>query len=857
MFDDTELYKRLTLTLFAALTLATGCGSDSPGTPGADGGIIDAAPPPPPPIDAPPPPPPPPTVFSKRASRSSTIAISEDDSHVAMVNPDDNIVDPLTCNSPTKVCGSVSVFQTSDNTRISKITVGGRPSSVVIAGDGKTAYVANRDDGTISRIVDIDGASAKANATTDVGSEPVGLALSPSGLKLYVAEFAESRVSIIDTQTMMVTSSVKVDRPRAVLVTNNADTSDDDEHLLVSQYFGVPVAGKEVKDDGRTGQIVNFALTSVTDGSGSNITLAPIASGFGPLFTSPNQLNAMAVVGTRLYITSVSASPQPPATFNGNVFPVMYVADLSTNTEVRDASGTANLAKKVVDLIPTPTAASPRFIPGDLSDIAFLDASSIGYAVGKAGDVMLRLQYGADLKIGAAQNAEIDLIGNPNTIGQCLAPTGVVVSKTLGRGYVNCWASRKLGLVDFSVQQLTQTVDASQAPADPSPAKGRRFFFTGRARWSNGGTNGAKGGEGWSSCGSCHPDGLTDNITWQFASGPRQTTSMDGTFTHGPGVGPQKQRILNWTAINDELHDFEANVRNVQTGLGAITQNLTTPGECLTLDEETGVVFNAPLKKSNKELADASAGSCKRADWDDITNWVKTISPSHASRLRDTDAITHGRALFSEGGCDKCHGGAGWTLSRRPYSPASVGPDGGAEIIALQDFTQTVFNGKFVYGGRKQISNEPAVAVDPTGPASPGAPILQLACALRNVSTFGVAGDVTLEVRPPIAGVETGFQPAQGRAGYNIPSLYSLALGAPFLHHGQSRSLDDLFSNAKWADHATAGNANFGLTLADAKNRGDLIKFLLSIDPATTEFNIPTLGALSFDICPGTPGQSL
>ena len=827
MFDDT--FKRLSLGLCAVLA-ATACGSDSPNNPPPG---VDAPPPPP---DSPPPPPP--AVFGKRASRSSTIAISDDDTHVAMVNPQDN---------------SVSVFQTSDNTRISKTAVGKDPSSVVIAGDGKTAYVANRADGTVSRVINIDGGSPSADATADVGAEPVGLALSPSGLKLYVAEFAESRVSIIDTATMSVTSSVKVDRPRALVVTNSGDESDDDEHLLVSQFFGVPTAGGEVKDDGRTGLVLNFPLTNVTDDGATPITLQPIDSGFAAAAkTSPNQLGAMAIVGTRVYITSVSVSPAGVAAFDGNVFPVMYVADLTTNTEVRDAAGSTNLARKVVDLIPTPSAAAPRFIPGDLSDIAFLDGTQIGYAVGRGGDVMLRLEYGAGLKVGAAQNAEIDLLPNPAPNGVCQAPTGVVVSKTLGRGYVNCWANHRLAVVDFSVQALSTTVEASVAASDLSIERGRRFFFTGRARWSKNQGNGARGGEGWSSCGSCHPDGLTDNVTWSFGTGPRQTTSMDGTFSHNANSGgDQKQRVLNWTAVNDELHDFELNVRTVSFGLGVLVQAADgldcMKGE-VTLDAMANPVV--PMGASTKELADAQQGACKHGDWDDITNWTKTIRPATASRLRDTAAVARGRALYVEGHCDDCHGGAGWTVSRRPYNPAG----GGATTYGAGAFATTAFGEPFVYqaGGaaRTLISPQPIINTDATGPGTAVAVgVLQLACALRNVGTFGIPGDDTATAAFEVRGAAS--TPAQGRAGYNVPALYSLSLGAPYLHSGQSPSLEDLFSNEKWDDHTNAGNANFKATsLGNQGKRSDLIQFLLSIDPQTPEFTLPTKNTKSVDICP-------
>jgi YVTN family beta-propeller protein len=841
MIDLTELHKNLALAVCASLAIsAASCGSDSPGNqiaPDSGMGI----------------PPPPAPVFSTRESRASTIAISEDNALIAMVNPDD---------------GSLSVFQTSDNSRISKTPTGGNPSSVVIMGDSKTAYVANRGDATVVRITNIDGGKPTVDATVNVGAEPAGLALSPSGLKLFVAEFAESRVSVIDTTTMAITTSIAIDRPRAVVVTNNADHSDDDEQLVVSQYFGVPVPGRETKDDGRTGQVAVFPLTSLT--TATNIKLSPISSGFpdgaaSPVTTSPNQLAAMAVAGGRVYITSVSASPQGPTRFDQNVFPVVYVADLTTGAEVRDATGTANLARKVFDAIPTPSPTSPRFIPGELSDIAFLGNTNVAYAIGRAGDVMLRMVYGTTLEIGSTQNKEIDL-GGSATITGCQAPTGLVVSMELGRAYVNCYVTRRLALVDLSIQTMTQTFEASPAPANAAEAsvqRGKRFFFTGRARWSASESNGAKGGEGWSSCGSCHADGLTDNVTWVFGSGPRQTTSMDGTFSHGPG--PQKQRILNWTAINDELHDFEFNVRGVSGGLGVIV-SAADPANCNKLDLEKPVALTqtsganiAGVGQSIKAIADNSLiATCPHKDWDDITAFVQTITPVHASKITDAQSVARGRQLFIDGGCAKCHGGSGWTVSNRFYDPLTTSAtEADATAFAGASFTPPLFLQPFIMYNvaRTRISVQPPIVVagDNTGPpeANPVA-VPQLACALRNVGTFGVPNDATatdaLEVRPL---VPPNTNPrAEGRAGYNVPSLYGLALGAPYLHHGQAATLTDLFTDARWNNHTSAGNANFGVGLTPGKI-ADLTAFLLSIDASTSEIALPAdqVSGKTFDAC--------
>src|SRR5207302_6816202 len=243
---------------------------------------------------------------------------------------------------------------------------------------------------------------------------------------------------------------------------------------------------------------------------------------------------------------------------------------------------------------------------------------------------------------------QIDVLGNA-TIGLCQGPTGNVANETATRLYVNCWVSRRLGIIDLTSQSLTATVEASPAPQsadDLSVQRGKRFFFTGRGRWSNAGSNGAKGGEGWSSCGSCHPDGLTDNVTWTFAAGPRQPIAMAGSFSHGPGT--QKRRIFNHTGIFDEMHDFEANTRGVSGGLGAIT-NATDVTQCNSITGETAAApLPGGLAAPAKELADGT--SCAHKDWDDIDNFTKTLRPPHAI-VADAAAVARGRALFDQGGC--------------------------------------------------------------------------------------------------------------------------------------------------------------------------------------------------------------
>lgn len=832
MSDESETYTRLALAVCGALAIGGGAGCAPEATEPDD------------------------EIFATRPSRSSTIALSEDGARVAMVNPED---------------GSLSVFQTGDHARTAKLATGGSPSSVVILPDSRTAFVANRADGTVVRITGLDGGTPVVDATIDVGAEPVALALSPTGKRLFVAELAESRLTVIDTAKLAVISSHPIDRPRAIAVTNSGDAVEDDERVIVTRFFGAPVAGGEARDDGRTGSVRVYELRDLAQYA--DLTLAPIDSGFPKggvagaptVMTSPNQLAAVAAANGRIYVTSVSASPADLARFDNNVFPVVYVADLERLAEVRDGSGSANLARKIYDAIPSPSAQDPRFIPGDLADLDFIPGSNVAYAIGRAGDVMQRVTFGATVEIGSTQNQQIDLAGN-DAIGRCQGPTGVAVDKARNRAYVNCWITRRLGVVDLDAQALAQTFEASPGPAnavEQAVQRGRRFYFTGRGRWSAAVGNGAKGGEGWSACSSCHPDGLTDNITWVFASGPRQTTSQDGSFSHGPGA--QKQRIFNWTGIFDGHHDFERNTRDVSGGLGAITK-AANPADCNQLDKELPVPLTADqtpqgaplggLARPLKELADSLAiASCGHKDWDDIDSFVKTIQPVKALRAADPASVDRGRELFVAGGCAKCHGGSGWTVSRRFFTPS-----GAANAqLAQTDFARPVFLPRTMLyddglAPRKLISAQPIIEADATGGAEP-APIAvaQVACAIRNVGTFGLPGDADGTTALERRALGNGnLVRAQGRGGYNVPSLYGLALGAPYLHHGQAATLADLFTDPRWAFHTNAGNANFSVQLAEPGKLADLTAFLMSIDATTPELAIPADPGtgLSFDVCP-------
>lgn len=110
--------------------------------------------------------------------------------------------------------------------------VGTFPTGIAVSPDGNRVYVANSGDHTVSVI---DAENGSAPVTVPVDHAPYGIALTADGRKAYVANASGNSVSVIDTQTSTVAATIPVGakpygvavRPGDgdVYVTNQADGS--------------------------------------------------------------------------------------------------------------------------------------------------------------------------------------------------------------------------------------------------------------------------------------------------------------------------------------------------------------------------------------------------------------------------------------------------------------------------------------------------------------------------------------------------------------------------------------------------------------------------------------------------------
>jgi YVTN family beta-propeller protein len=786
-----------------------------------------------------------PASIAATPSRSTTIALTSDEQRLVVVNREANSVSII----------RVKDMQGNDiATKIAEIGVGEEPRCVAIHPNDQVAYVTNGISATVS-VVDLVLRRVVRNVPT--GTEPRGCALTPNGNLLYVANHTEGTVSIFFTGNPLnpiPVGAVPVGRnPTALAITNNGDDNDADETVFVTQIFAElnpdfkdPTfdGNGEARDLGKQGVVQAFPAGNANPPI-TKIALKPLAdSGFNANRTSPNnfcntvppgqslvfcpradlpvtdpantnnpqgvfpnQLLSALIRGNRLYAPNIGSQPEPPEVFNVNVQALVNAVDTSALTEVM--AETVNLNQQIA----VETAAPPPSLDRTFgNDLVAIDANL-------AGDKFLIVSRGGNQVFRATLDAtgKLDILNAAKTRVDCRIqtgnlPSGVAMRKDGTRGYANNEANfsvTSMNVDDGLCLTLQLDIDSAEPPAPGSfehaVLVGKLAFFTALGIPDNDifGTpirnfvprnfRGKQSQDAWSSCGSCHPDGLADGVTWIFGTGPRQTKPLDGMFSK---QNPDDQGLLNWSSIRGSNNDFNFNSRGVQGGCGFASANFTGNGQ----DPPVPCTNNAMLTPVNPANYDHGIVQGASDALDAQTLWIfAAVRPLHQPQTNTAD----GRTVFAAN-CASCHGGAKWTKSQifHRENPAAVAQNGAA-----------------LDPGVTRLAPAPPVA---------GAPANEFFSFTCNASTIKYLEDVgTFDITNPIeirdnAAASTAF----GVNGFNVPSLLSINYHAPYLHRGQAQTLAEVFP----LHGLGPGTIQTQLTAAQ---RGDLLVFLQSIDGTT------------------------
>jgi YVTN family beta-propeller protein len=724
-------------------------------------------------------------------SRSTNIALTYDDKRLVVANRDTN---------------TVSVIQVRDSAnhdtaiKLAEIPVGIEPECVAITPDNQRAFVTNGVDGTVSAISLV---NYTVLATIPVGTEPRGCALTPSGGTLYVANHTSANVTAINTATYQIKRTIPLSgHPYNVTISDNGNGNDLAETIWVTDFFArlIPGGPGEGFDTGKQGIV--WAIPFINTRLLAVIPLSPLTNvGFtadrtafcpqtnpqlhsaifcpntqappgSPVITKdpqgcfPNQLYSGvirpvpgATISPQLRLTTICAEPEPPVQFTTNIQAVIKSVDTLGFAEIAAEDDNINAQIKTEPQPPNPTQSLGGLFGGDIVAIDATLDGSVYLLVSRSNDYVVKatVDINGKLTINAPNNVIRFRTGH--------IPTGVVISGDGTRAYTNNEVDTSVTALDLQHNVvLPLKIYASQPPAPGTEEAivrlGKLVFFTGLGvpddssifgtpiRYIDTLANRGKASKnGWSSCASCHTDGLSDHVTWIFPAGPRRSIPLDGTIDKD---NPFNSRVLLWSASRDSNVDFNQNSIGVQGGTGFAG----TPPNPAIYDH--GITEGVPAL-------------------DALTTWVQVgARPLLQPPPSNINWFTQGQTIF-QNNCAFCHGGPKWTKS---------------EILYINDPS-------FTSNPNVLPPAMPGVPIDP-GIKNAGSQIISLTRSnntfeqvfkyLENVGTFNSTSQLEIRGQGPTAG-----QLALGGLGFNVPSLLSIAYHAPYLHNGAAQTIPAVF----------------------------------------------------------------
>ena len=728
-----------------------------------------------------------------------------------------------------------------DATKLAEIPVGLEPRCVAVHPNDEEAYVTNGISGTVS-VINLK--KLRLIKTITVGTEPRGCALTPNGRFLYVANHTAGTVSIISTASRAVVGTVPVGgNPTAVAVSNNGENGSKDARVFVTQIFAelIPGGPGEGRNLGKRGVIHTFLVSNPT--AITKITLSPLDdSGFtsnrvnfcpqfnanlhppqktNPIFcpdptatdpTSdvitknpqgvyPNQLLSALIRGNRLFLPNIGPQPEPVERLDTNVQALVHVVDTDALAELTAEHQNLNVQINTEPLPADLTSSLGHLFGNDVVAIDADPAGQVFLIVSRGGNYVLRahLDESGKLTIDAPDNVVRFQTGN--------LPSGVVVSSDGKRAYANNeagFSATAMNLDDNTV--ITRDIPSSEPPEigtfEHGVLVGKLAFFTALGIPDNFLTNtpirdfvpinfrGKMSANAWSSCGSCHPDGLADGVTWFFGTGPRQTISLDGMFSKSTNM--EDQRLLNWSAVRGSNTDFNNNSRVTQGGCGFASDDFSAPGDCLAKGNATTAnpaIYDHGITQGGSEALDVQ------------TLWIfAAVRPLKQPVTTDINGFARGRTVFAAS-CASCHGGAKWTKSQ-------------------------IFH-----------RDNPAAVAQGGAPLDPG--VLNRANEFRSFTCNGTASSLTFnylddvltfDVNNVLEARDINGITALGADGFNAPSLLSIRYSAPYLHRGQAQTLPEVFPLHGLPTGVAGATIATSLTTQQQK---DLLVFLNSIDGTT------------------------
>lgn len=474
-----------------------------------------------------------------------------------------------------------------------------RPVALVLASEGNTLLVANRDSGTLSLL---DTRTLKVVSEQRVGRRLSDLTATARGDLLLAVDEAGGEVVLVEHRpgSLRETGRLRVgSSPVSVRI------SDDDRWATVACLWPRQLFIFSLADIGKAPRpfVIDlpFAPRRQLHLPGSSQLL--VADSFGSELALVN-LHQLRIERVRSVSSVHNIRGLALDHERKNVLlthQTLYGTGHANPGEIQSGNLIANdLRKLSLDVARNPVAdlmREHRVHP--LGDIA-LGAGDPGDVVeAESGQTLITFSGVNELALGWPDKA----LWTRLPVGQ--RPTALVVDAARKRAYVANTFGDSISVVDYQDQRVLAEVSLAPAAGELRPAeRGEMLFHNARLSF-----------DGWFSCHSCHTDGhsngrLNDNLSDGTFGTPKRVLSLLGVADTGP------------YAWNGKMPDLEAQIRSSLRG----TMHGSTP----TPDRVR-----------------------------DLAAYLQTLAPPPAvARARgpvDGDALERGRRLFTSHKCSTCH----------------------------------------------------------------------------------------------------------------------------------------------------------------------------------------------------------
>lgn len=515
------------------------------------------------------------------ASHSSSIALSSDGRALYVANADldsISVIDPVARVLKGEILlGASHPSQASDGGSYTPLI---QPRALAVSPDGSKVYVTGERSGLLYEISTATNAVAR---TVAICSEPAGVVVARDGRSAYAACSQDSSVVKIDADAFAVTATAAVSfKPWALCWSSDQSTGTDS--LYATHLLGPGVT----KIDPSTMTASAVSVIPDTAPRGDKRLAHGQVRGIYDAVPRPGSTELWTA-----HLLLATDTAQPSLNFESTAFAAFSILGASTGSFAQtlsiNASDVAGVNGSINDVVSGPHALA---FTRDGNYALLIDSNS------------------ADLlAIDARTRHESSLLRPlPGKM-----PEGIAVSPDGKFAFVDERNSNDVAAVqlDQSSGKLVMSLVGNPIPrsaADPMPAQlrlGQHLFYSADS------SEYPITKDHWIACASCHVEGRSDAVTWNFEEGPRDTPSNAG--------GTSASGFLFRTADRRQVQDYWHTI-NIEAG-GNFAAYPTDADQAVLLDAMAAYVnqgiplpipptTNAALVAQGKEIFNRPAVGC-------------------------------------------------------------------------------------------------------------------------------------------------------------------------------------------------------------------------------------------------------